>query len=310
MTPPPKRPSTIRTNVFAAGVVLWRKAPGNPYEIEIALIHRPKYDDWSFPKGKLDPGETPAVAAVREAQEETGFHVHLGRHVTRIAYPVPGHRKRKRVDYWAAEARSGRFVPNDEVDELRWLPPEEVPDALSYPMDHKVVRRFLKVPADTTTVLLVRHATAGRRGTYPGDDRQRPLDSAGLVQAEALSTLLQAFGATAVHAADRTRCVQTVEPLARALGTEIEVEPSLSEEAYRDDPTTARARVRKIATRGGVQVICSQGDVIPDLVQWWAQRDGVTLPPARNRKGSTWVLSLSGGVLVDAHHLATALPDT
>ncbi|GAA4476008.1 NUDIX hydrolase [Rhodococcus olei] len=313
MTATPDRPrgsTTIKANIFAAGVVLWRKSPRNPYEIEIALIHRPKYDDWSFPKGKLDPGETPAVAALREVEEETGFRVQLGRHVTRVSYEVPGHRRRKRVDYWAAEARGGVFVPNSEVDELRWLPPEEVPGALSYPVDHKVTRRFLKVPADTTTVLVVRHGKAGRRGRYKGDDTLRPLDKHGRAQADALSPLLQAFGATEVHAADRTRCVQTVEPLARVLGVPVELEPALTEEAYRDDPAAARARTRKISTRGGVQVICSQGRVIPDLLQWWADRDGVTLPPARNRKGSIWVLSLSGGKLVDANHIDSALPET
>ncbi|MFD4292661.1 NUDIX domain-containing protein [Rhodococcus sp. NPDC058505] len=306
----PKAGSTsIKANIFAAGAVLWRKSPTNPYEIEIALIHRPKYDDWSFPKGKLDPGETPVVAALREVEEETGLRVQLGRHVTRVAYEVPGHRKRKRVDYWAAEARGGLFVPNDEVDELRWLPPEDVPAALSYPVDLKVTRRFLKVPADTTTVLLVRHAKAGRRTRYKGDDTQRPLDKVGRGQAEALSTLLRAFGATEIHAADRVRCVQTVEPLARDLGVGIGVEPALTEESYLDDPATTQSLVRKIAARGGVQVICSQGRVIPDLLQRWADRDGVTLPAARNRKGSTWVLSMSGGRLVDANHVDSALPE-
>ncbi|MFF0814329.1 NUDIX domain-containing protein [Rhodococcus sp. NPDC003318] len=302
--------ASIKASIFAAGAVLWRKAPGNPYEIEIALIHRPKYDDWSLPKGKLDPGEIPVVAAVREVEEETGLQVQLGRHVARISYEVPGHRKRKRVDYWAAEARGGEFVPNAEVDEMRWLPPDEVPDALSYRMDVRVITRFLEVPADTTTVLVVRHAKAGRRSRYRGDDDLRPLDKHGRAQAEALSTLLQAFGTTEIHTADRTRCVQTVEPLARALSIGIGVEPALSEESYRDDPSATQALLRKIATRGGVQVVCSQGRVIPPLLQWWADRDGVTLPPARNRKGSTWVLSLSGGKLVAANHIDSALPET
>lgn len=299
----------IKANIFAAGAVLWRKSPTNPYEIEIGLIHRPRYDDWSFPKGKLDPGETPVVAALREVEEETGHRVQLGRHVTRVAYEIPGHRKRKRVDYWAAEARGGEFVPNNEVDELRWLAPDDVPGALSYSVDLKVMRRFISVPADTTTVLVVRHAKAGSRARYTGPDPERPLDKHGRAQALALSPVLQAFGATEIHAADRVRCVQTVEPLAGALGVDIGLEPALTEEAYTEDPARARALVRKIAARGGVQVICTQGLVIPDLLQWWAQRDGIALPPARNRKGSIWVLSLSGGKLVDANHIDSALPD-
>ncbi|MFD1811290.1 NUDIX hydrolase [Rhodococcus gannanensis] len=299
----------VKANIFAAGAVLWRKSPTDPYDIEIALIHRPKYDDWSFPKGKLDPGEIPVVAARREVEEETGMRVQLGRHVARVSYLVPGHRRRKRVDYWAAEARHGEFVPNDEVDELRWMSPDALTGALSYQVDEKVLRRFLQAPADTSTVLVVRHAKAGRRSAYKGDDTTRPLDKTGRAQAEGLSALLRAFGATEIHSADRTRCVQTVEPLARDIGAEIALEPALSEEAYREDPASAQALVRKIAARGGVQVICSQGKVIPDLLQWWAERDGITLPPARNRKGSTWVLSLSGGILVDAHHIDSALPE-
>ncbi|UNQ38277.1 NUDIX hydrolase [Prescottella equi] len=298
----------VKANIFAAGAVLWRKSPNNPYEIEIALIHRPKYDDWSFPKGKLDPGETSISAAVREIHEETGITAQLGRHLSGVTYPIPGHRKLKRVEYWAAEAAGGEFTPNDEVDEMRWLPPDDVPDQLSYPMDRTILRRFVQIPPDTTTVLLVRHAKAGSRKKYEGDDDTRPLDEKGRVQAEALVGQLRAFGAFEVSSADRTRCVQTVEPLAASLEVPIHIEPLLSEEQYAADPASARARARKIAARGGVQVICSQGGVIPDLLEWWAKRDGITLPPARNRKASTWVLSLSGGRLVAADHIDSPLP--
>ncbi|ORL80339.1 bifunctional NUDIX hydrolase/histidine phosphatase family protein [Prescottella equi] len=298
----------VKANIFAAGAVLWRKSPNNPYEIEIALIHRPKYDDWSFPKGKLDPGETSISAAVREIHEETGITAQLGRHLSGVTYPIPGHRKLKRVEYWAAEAAGGEFTPNDEVDEMRWLPPDDVPDQLSYPMDRTILRRFVQIPPDTTTVLLVRHAKAGSRKKYEGDDDTRPLDEKGRVQAEALVGQLRAFGASEVSSADRTRCVQTVEPLAASLEVPIHIEPLLSEEQYAADPASARARARKIAARGGVQAICSQGGVIPDLLEWWAKRDGIALPPARNRKASTWVLSLSGGRLVAADHIDSPLP--
>ena len=309
--PRPDKPTTdkpVKANIFAAGAVLWRKSPSNPYEIEIALIHRPRYDDWSFPKGKLDPGETAIVAARREIFEETGIEAQLGRHLSGVTYPIPGHRKLKRVEYWAAEAVSGEFEPNDEVDELRWLAPEHVAEQLSYPMDRMILRRFAQLPPDTTTVLLVRHAKAGSSKKYSGDDNLRPLETKGRIQAEALVPQLLAFGATAISSADRTRCVETVEPLAARLGVPIRIEPLLSEEGYAADPASARARARKIAAMGGVQVICSQGGVIPDLMQWWAERDGVQLPPARNRKASTWVLSLSGGKLVAADHIDSPLP--
>lgn len=298
----------VKANIFAAGAVLWRPDPTDRTRIEIALVHRPRYDDWSFPKGKLDPGETAIVAAVREIEEETGFRARLGRHLGKITYPVPGHRKLKRVDYWAARAVGGEFVPNNEVDELRWENPETAFDHLSYPMDRTVLRRFLTLPADTTTVLIVRHAKAGSRKKYRGDDRLRPLDSGGQAQAQALVAQLRAYGVQSITAADRVRCVQTVEPLAEQLGLEIAVEPSLTEEDYTADPQLGRKRTLEIARRGGSQVICSQGKVIPDLVRWWAERDSVTVPATRNRKGSTWVLSLHRDRIVAIDHIDSALP--
>lgn len=304
----PSRENPLQANIFAAGAVLWRFSPETADEISVALVHRPKYDDWSFPKGKIDPGETTVDAAIREVAEETGFHSTLGRYLSKVTYPVPGHRKMKKVDYWAAEARSGGFEPNDEVDELRWLTPAEAVHQLSYPMDHKILRRFLKQPPNTTTVLLVRHAKAGRRSRYKGDDALRPLDAVGRTQADALVAELRAFGADSVHAANRRRCVQTVQPLADSIDEHITLEPLLSEEGYWAEPESARSRALEIASLGGVRTICSQGKVIPDLLSWWADRDGVKLPPNRNRKGSVWVLSLHNGKLVAADHLASPLP--
>ncbi|MFH5209617.1 NUDIX domain-containing protein [Antrihabitans sp. NCIMB 15449] len=298
----------IKANIFAAGAVLWRRSEADPADIEVALIHRPRYDDWSFPKGKIEPGETSIVAAVREVAEETGVNVRLGRHLDRITYPVPGHRKLKRVDYWAAEGIDGLFVANDEVDEVKWLPVSDAMHAVSYPMDRRVLRSFSRKPADTSTVLIVRHARAGRSARYKGDDRLRPLDKVGRTQADALAPQLLAFGATHLHSADRVRCTQTVQPLADLVGAEIRLEPGLSEEGYADDRENGRNRARRIAGKDGVRVICSQGKVIPDLLRWWADRDGIKLPPARNRKGSMWVLSLSDGVLVAADHIDSPLP--
>lgn len=296
----------VKANIFAAGAVLWRPAADG--RVEVAIVHRPRYDDWSFPKGKLDPGETRVVAATREVEEETGFRSVLGRDLGKVTYPVTGHRKLKRVDYWAARALDGRFTPNDEVDELRWVATEEAFDLLSYPMDRSVLRRFRNMPNDTSTALLVRHAKAGSRKRYKGDDRFRPLDSAGRAQAAALVPQLRAFGGGSVVSADRTRCIQTVEPFAAQAGLEIEIEPSLSEEEYRTDPDRGRKRMLDIASGPGVPVICSQGKVIPPLLSWWANRDGVALPPTRNRKAGMWVLSLRGDRLVAVDHVDSPLP--
>ncbi|MFE6858981.1 NUDIX domain-containing protein [Nocardia sp. NPDC057668] len=295
----------VKPNIPAAGAVLWRHGPGG--ELEIAMVHRPKYDDWSLPKGKLDPGETPVITAVREVTEETGVHCRLGRYLGHVTYPIPGHRKLKRVDYWAAQAVAGAFESNSEVDVLVWHRIEGLMDALSYPMDRHIIRNFLRLPADTETLLLVRHGKAGRRERYTGPDDERPLEKAGRAQAQALAANLLAFGATEIHSAPPLRCVQTVTPLAEKLGVDIELEPLFSDSGYETAIEAARKRARKLVAADSVPVICSQGKVIPDLLGWWADRDGITLPAARNRKGSVWVLSVHKDRLVAADHLDRAL---
>jgi 8-oxo-(d)GTP phosphatase len=290
--------------VRAAGAVLWRPCYRES-AVEIAVIHRPRYDDWSLPKGKADPGETEPLTAVREVFEETGHRVHLGRRIATVSYPIE--EGTKKVRYWSACSIGGEFIPTNEVDDLLWLPPAAAAKKLSYAYDRKVLRRFAKHPADTQTVLIVRHGTAGSKSRFSGDDTKRPLDKKGRAQAEALVGQLLAFGAKDVYAADRLRCHQTVEPLAEELGVVICNEPTLTEEAYAENPKRARRRVLQIAESSRAPVICTQGKVIPDLIGWWCERDGVRPDKSRNRKGSTWVLSLSAGRLIAADHIGSAL---
>jgi 8-oxo-dGTP diphosphatase len=121
--------------VKAAGGVVWR---GSDDAIEIALVHRPRYDDWSLPKGKLDPGESFEEAALREVEEETGMRCRLGRELGETRYT--DHRGRpKIVRYWAMGDCDGQFVPNREVDELRWVPIDDAKQMLSYDFDRDLV---------------------------------------------------------------------------------------------------------------------------------------------------------------------------
>jgi 8-oxo-dGTP diphosphatase len=302
---PKKPPSAPPGAIFAAGAVLWQAGDNGAEDPLVAVVHRPRYDDWSLPKGKVDPGETEPITAVREVEEETGFVSELGRRLAAVSYPVE--LGTKKVVYWAARAIGGEFTPNSEVDQLVWLPVKEAMKRLQYPYDRKVLRRFVKHPADTGTLLIVRHGTAGTKSRYKGDDAKRPLDKHGRAQAESLVGQLLAFGATAVHAAPRVRCIQTVEPLAEELGVTVSLEPALTEEAYADDRRAARHRMLDIAKTDGTPVICTQGKVIPDLIAWWCDRDGVRPDKSRNRKGSTWVLSLCGGKLVAADHIGSPL---
>lgn len=293
--------------IWAAGGVLWR---GNPDAPEIGIVHRPRYDDWTLPKGKVERGETLISTATREIAEETGHLVRLRRHLINVAYDLP--HGRKHVRYWSAESVGGSFEANHEVDDLQWHDLDSAAALLSYRLDRRVLVEYARLPADLTTLLLVRHAKAGRRARYKGDDRTRPLDKSGREQADALVDLMSAFGVTTLHSADRVRCEQTMEPMRARLDSELIIEPSLAEESYAGDPAPGRSRIRELAAGdddpGVVRAVCSQGKVIPPLMTWWADNDGFTLPASRNRKGSVWVLSTHRGNLVAANHIDSPLP--
>jgi 8-oxo-dGTP pyrophosphatase MutT (NUDIX family) len=280
--------------IVAAGAVLWRWRHSG--EVEIALVHRPRYGDWSLPKGKLDPGESIWAAAVREVREETGFEATLGRSLGQAQYRVDTPAAAtKTVSYFAARAGNGEFRPSKEVDELRWLPPEQALKLLSYQDDREIVRSFTTLPPDTAALLLVRHAKAGSRRDWDGTDELRPLSARGWKQVAALCPLLLLFGANRVHSAPLTRCGQTVAGLADDLGVPLVEEPLLSEAGYEPDREAGVARLREIAAEGGTPVVCSQGGVIPDAVARLAGESGLMVDPVPSKKGSIWVLSFRRG---------------
>jgi 8-oxo-dGTP diphosphatase len=129
--------------VRASGGVVWRRTKEGA--VEVALVHRPRYDDWSLPKGKLDQGEGWEDAAVREVEEETGLRCVLGEELEPVAYDDSKGRH-KVVRYWLMEARGegAPFEPNDEVDELRWVPAPDAGAALSYPADRGLVAQAVE----------------------------------------------------------------------------------------------------------------------------------------------------------------------
>ena len=129
------------TTVQAAGCVLWRRSPVDD-TLEVCLVHRPKYDDWSHPKGKLKRGEDPLAGAVREVREETGYGAELGAELPTAHYSANG--RPKRVRYWAAQAGPGAFTPNDEVDRILWLSPPAARGRLTQPRDRTLVDALLQ----------------------------------------------------------------------------------------------------------------------------------------------------------------------
>jgi 8-oxo-(d)GTP phosphatase len=280
-------------DVLAGGAVLWRRAAGG-HGVEVALVHRPRYDDWSFPKGKSDADESLPFTAAREIAEETGQVARLDAIVGDVRYDVPD--GRKLVRYWSAEAGPGTFMPNGETDELRWLAPDDAAALLSYPHDVAILERFTALAPPASVIALVRHAKAGSRNQWEGDDALRPLSGSGREQAQQLTALLSLFGPDRVLSAPPLRCRDTVVPLAERLNLPIGEEPLLGEEGYWKDPTAGLARLHEIARHAGVTVVSSQGGVVPDIVRSLASDahlPGVDPDNVPARKGSTWLLTFS-----------------
>ncbi len=301
-----------RDVIRAGGGVLWRPSAGSGHDgIEVALIHRPRYDDWSLPKGKLDPGEHPVEAAGREVVEETGLHPAVGARLPSTSYKtwsadgvVP-----KTVDYWAMRSRAGQFVPNDEVDHLEWMGVGDAAKRLTQPHDARVVEALAALPRVTATVLLVRHAKAGDRHGWTSDDDLRPIDKAGQAQALRIAAVLPWFAPDRALTAEPVRCVQTVTPLAEVLGVPLALAPEFGERSHAYAPRRAVTAVRELAGAGGVTVVCSQGGAIPDTVATLADEDGMDLADIPSRKGSAWALSFHHTALVQADYYPAFEPE-
>ncbi|WP_433434690.1 NUDIX hydrolase [Nonomuraea sp. CA-141351] len=274
----------------AAGAVVWRGEESRP---EVAVIHRPGYDDWTFPKGKLKSGEHEIAAALREVREETGLTVLLGRALPPVHYLSTG--RLKRVDYWVARvAGDDGFSPGDEVDELRWLPLEEARQLLTYEWDVGLLRALPAAPLETVPLVLVRHASAGSRSEWQDDDALRPLDAGGRAQAANLAAALPAYRPELLISSPSARCVQTLEPYGAGAGAETKLEPLLSEESH--DPEKTTALVRDIAVPAAV---CSHRKVLPNLVKALSGKD------VHLRKGAFAVLHKAGGHVVSVERYAS-----
>jgi 8-oxo-dGTP pyrophosphatase MutT (NUDIX family)/phosphohistidine phosphatase SixA len=298
------------TRIRAAGGVLWRPPTAAGGDVEIALVHRPRYDDWSLPKGKLHGGEHPLPAACREVLEETGVRPVAGPALPPLSYPVPTPRgvALKDVSFWAMAATGApERRPDDEVDRVAWVPLPRAFAELTDGRGTEVLSAFAALPRITATVVVLRHARAGKRGEWPGTDVTRPLDPEGERQAARMTGVLAWYAPGRVVTATPRRCVQTVEPLAAALGLELEADGVFDEDAHERHPDAAADRIRALAASAGPgagrTVVCSQGGVIPDTVALLADSDGLNVPDVKTRKGHAWVLSFAGPVVVAADRL-------
>jgi 8-oxo-dGTP pyrophosphatase MutT (NUDIX family)/phosphohistidine phosphatase SixA len=239
----------------AGGVVVARGCEGEP---DLLLVHRPRYDDWTFPKGKNEPGEPDEDCALREVAEETGIVCALGDELGITQYE-DGRGRPKTVRYFAMRPLAGAFRPHNEVDEIAWLAPEAARERLTYDRDRPFVGL---APAPRPPLAFVRHASAGHRESWPGeDDTLRPLDPRGRAQAAGLVHQLEATQVDRIVSSPAVRCTQSVAPLAAARGLEIEVREELAEGVSEADEL---ALVYELEGTGAV--LCTHGDVLELLL--------------------------------------------
>jgi 8-oxo-dGTP diphosphatase len=288
--------------IRAAGALLWRE--NSDLFVEIAMVHRPRYDDWTLPKGKIEGNESAIACALREVQEETGITARFTRQLKTVEYEENG--QNKRVKFWAAQCAlsQSEFVPNDEVDQLRWLSGPQALALATYPTDKEVIQDFLDGDQHTDTLIILRHTKALERGDWDDDDSLRTLSDVGLEQAEFLIEHLRAFSIDEIYTSNYTRCVQTIAPLANARSMNITEVPNLNEEVFESDPERSISFANALKQDEKNILICSHNPVIPTMLR------GILNTKLKNREliklepGDAWIVHRVRGEIVGLDYLS------
>jgi 8-oxo-(d)GTP phosphatase len=277
--------------VKASGGVVLRRAGGR---LEVAVVHRPKYDDWSFPKGKLFDGESHVDAALREVSEETGLSCRLGPELPSSSYDVDGHPKVVRY-WWMAPDDGTALSPTDEIDEARWVPLEAAARRLTHGPDRELLAA---VAGRSGSAYLIRHAKAGSRSQWTDADELRPLSTSGRRQAKAIVHAFDGIPVSRVLSSPAVRCVQTVQPLAAARSRSVEERDELAE------GRSLRGALKLLEeVEDGAVVFSGHGDLIPAIVEH-AEAHGAIVGSERGwKKASTWVLEREAGAVVRMRYL-------
>ena len=262
-------------------------------------MHRPKYDDWSFPKGKLDPGEHVTAAAVREVAEETGLAVRLGPPLSPQRYVVMnGVARPKRVDYWAARVVGGddisTYRPNDEIDEVSWVDLDKAAERLTYDRDRITLEEFKLVRKKSYPLVVLRHAKARSRKGWSKDDRERPLSDVGDLQAQQVVPILAAYGVLRVLSSSSRRCWTTVSPYADVADVDLQVTRDLTEQDA--SPRAVARHVHRLLTKAQPAVVCTHRPVLPLVYEALGVRDPKLDP------GSMLVVHHRNGQIVGLEH--------
>lgn len=280
--------------IHAAGGIVWRpRAPqrdGAKERVEVLIVHRPGYKDWTFPKGKPDKGESLPATAVREILEETGYVVRLSHPLPEAMYRIRG--GMKRVQYWVARPveQQRKFTPNKEIDEIRWVKLSEARKLLTYDHDQILLKAFTALrdarAHRTRTMIVLRHALARTRTGWKSDDEERPLTKPGEVQAKKLEPLLAAYGVRRVITSPALRCADTVDTYAKSVKTFLEVDDRLAEQTK---ARNVQLSVASALARKAPLVLCTHRPTLPYI--FGALRlEPIELPPGEglvihHRKG-------------------------
>ena len=282
-------------DVVAAGAVVTRRGG------DVLLVHRPKYDDWSFPKGKVDPGEHVVAAAVREVAEETGLDIRLGPPLSAQRYWVTqnGSRRLKRVHYWIGRVVGdddvSTYQVNEEIDEVCWVPLDKLRDRLDYDYDRGSLEEFTRLRRRSYPLVILRHGQAQARKSWENDDRERPLTKAGELQAQQVVPLLGAYGVTRILTSSSRRCWSTIAPYADVTGLDVEDTDDLSEEEA--TPELVAEHVAELLGSKEPSVLCGHRPMLPWVFQ------ALRLEPVPLAPGSVFVVHhRKGGIVAIEHH--------
>ncbi|MCI7552080.1 MAG: NUDIX hydrolase [Actinomycetaceae bacterium] len=277
-----------KADVYAAGAVVWRLGRKG---LEVFVIHRPRYPDWSFPKGKMKPRESLRGCALREVEEETGLAVVLGRPLGWVAYKLSDGR-RKAVHYWAAREvsrsmpytnarKAVKRAPKQEVDSGKWVALGKAQVLLTARSDRQLAKRIAawhdSEQLATEPLIVLRHGKAVKREQWKhgkGAERRRPLTARGKHQADALAVELSAYGIEHLATSPWKRCLDTVKPYARKARCDISLVEAFTERNYKITPSRLESIVEDavnekegVVVRSAALALCVHRPTLAQIVK-------------------------------------------